>query len=75
VIPDTAVIFGHKENESWVELWQFVLVPQADGTTRLIARTRTNMIGGMWEVFNRIAFVMERKMLLTIKNLSETGNR
>ena len=75
VIPDKAVIFGHKENESWVELWQFELVPQADGTTRLITRTRTNMVGGMWEVFNRIAFVMERKMLLTIKNLSETGNR
>jgi hypothetical protein len=75
VIPDTAVIFGHKENEGWVELWQFVLVPQADGTTRLITRTRTNMVGGMWEVFNRIAFVMERKMLLTIKNLSEIGNR
>jgi hypothetical protein len=71
VIPDNAVIFGHKENEEWVELWQFVVVPQRDGTTRLVTRTRTNVIGGMWEVFNRVAFVMERKMLLTIKSLSE----
>ena len=71
VIPDEAVIFGHKENDDWVELWQFVLVPQADGTTRLITRTRTNMVGGMWEVFNRIAFIMERKMLLTLRNLAE----
>ena len=72
VVPDVAVIFGHKEKETWVELWQFSLIPQADGTTRLITRTRTNMVGGMWEVFNRIAFVMERKMLLTIKGLSES---
>lgn len=72
VVPGQAVGYGHKENENWVELWQFVLVPQTDGTTRLITRTRTNMVGGMWEVFNRIAFVMERKMLLTIKDLSET---
>jgi len=75
IVQDTAVIFGHKENEDWVELRQFVLVPQVDGTTRLITRTCTNMVGGMWEIFNRIAFVMERKMLLKIKNLSETGNR
>ena len=71
VLPGQAVIFGHKEKETWVELWQFVVVPQADGTTRLITRTRTNMVGGMWEVFNRVAFFMERKMLLTIKSLSE----
>ena len=71
VIPDQAVVFGHKENEKWVELWAFVLVPQSDGSTRLVTRTSTNMVGGMWEVFNRVAFVMERKMLLTIKKLSE----
>lgn len=71
VVPDQAVVFGHKENDRWVELWAFVLVPQSDGSTRLVTRTSTNMIGGMWEVFNRVAFVMERKMLLTIKKLSE----
>ena len=71
VIPDQAVVFGHKENDQWVELWAFILVPQSDGSTRLVTRTSTNMVGGMWEVFNRVAFVMERKMLLTIKKLSE----
>ena len=71
ILPGQAVIFGHQDNGKWAELWQFVLLPQADGTTRLQTRTRTNMVGGAWEVFNRIAFVMERKMLLTIRNLAE----
>jgi hypothetical protein len=71
VIPDQAVVFGHQENHQWVELWAFILVPQSDGSTRLVTRTSTNMVGGMWEVFNRVAFVMERKMLLTIKKLAE----
>jgi len=71
VLPNQAVIFGHKENEDWVDVWQFVLVPQTDGTTRLITRTSTNMVGGMWEVIRPISFTMERKMLLTIKKLAE----
>ena len=71
VLPHQAVTFGHKDNENWEETWQFVLLPQVDGTTRLITRTSTNMIGGMWEVVRPISFVMERKMLLTIKDLSE----
>ena len=65
------MIFGHKGDGKWEELWQFVLIPRADGTTRLQTRTRTNMVGGAWEVFNRVAFVMERKMLLTIQRLAE----
>ncbi len=75
VIPERAVIFGHREGEKWMETWQFVLEPKTDGSTRLLTRTSTNMTGGAWEVFNRIAFVMERKMLLTIKSLAETGSR
>ena len=71
MLPGQEVIFGHKTDEKWEETWQFVLVPQADGTTRLITRTSTNMTGGMWEVIRPIAFVMERKMLLTIQSLSE----
>ena len=39
VLPNQAVTFGHKTDESWEETWQFVLLPQADGTTRLITRT------------------------------------
>jgi len=71
VLPNQAVIFGHKTGEKWEDTWQFVLLPQSDGTTRLITRTSTNMTGGMWEVIRPITFVMERKMLLTIKSLSE----
>jgi len=71
VLPNQAVTFGHQSSGAWEETWQFVLLPHADGTTRLITRTSTNMIGGMWEVVRPISFVMERKMLLTIKDLSE----
>jgi hypothetical protein len=69
IIPNQAVVFGHKEKDDWVELWAFVLVPQADGTTRLITRTRTNMVGGFWEVIRPIVFVMEQKMLSTLREL------
>lgn len=72
VLPNEAVIYGHKTGEQWEESWQFVLVPQSDGTTRLITRTSTNMVGGMWEVIRPISFMMERKMMLTIKSLAET---
>ncbi|HNR03146.1 MAG TPA: hypothetical protein PKK59_11485 [Anaerolineaceae bacterium] len=75
LIPEKALIFGHKDGEQWAETWQFMLIPQEDGSTRLLTRTSTTMVGGAWEVFNRIAFVMERKMLLTIKSLAETGSR
>jgi hypothetical protein len=70
-LPNQAVIYGHKEGDAWVDVWQFVLVPQSDGTTRLITRTSTNMTGGMWEVIRPISFTMERKMLLTLKKLAE----
>ncbi len=71
VIQDQAVVFGHKEKDDWVELWSFNLLPQSNGTTRLVSRTRTNMVGGFWEILRPISFTMERKMLKTIKNLSE----
>jgi hypothetical protein len=35
----------------------------------LITRTRTNMVGGLWEVIRPITFVLEQKMLLTLKVL------
>ena len=40
--PNQAIVLGHQENGEWVDLWQFVLVPQPDGATRLIVRTRTH---------------------------------
>lgn len=71
VVKDQAVIYGHKDGDKWVEEWEFVLIPQTDGSTRLVTRTRTNMAGGFWEIIRPISFMMERKMLLTIKDLSE----
>lgn len=73
LVPDTAVVFGHREQDEWVDLWSFVLIPQPDGSTRLIARTQTNMTGGFWEIIRPISFMMEQKMLATIKQLAESN--
>jgi hypothetical protein len=62
---------GHQENDKWVDLWQFVLVPQGDGSTRLILRTRTMMTGGFWDIIHPGVFVMERGMLKGIKARAE----
>lgn len=66
-----AIVMGHQENGEWVDLYQFVIVPQADGSSRLILRTRTMMVGGVWSVFHPIAFVMEQRMLRTVKDRAE----
>ena len=60
-------------------LWSFTLQPQGDGTTRLIARLRGGQPPGLaartigrlfWEPMH---FIMEQKMLRTIRDLSEHG--
>lgn len=62
--------------ESCPATWQFVLRPRADGTTRLILRNRITA-GESWQntrlgrLFLFPTFVMERKMLLTIKERAE----
>ena len=72
VYPNQAVILGHKGDDgSWVESWSLALVPQPDGSTTLVSRTRTQMTGGFWEIIRPITFVMEAKMLDTIRVLSE----
>lgn len=71
VIPDRALVLGHKDGEEWVEVWQFNLVPQADGSTRLVQRTRTTLAGGFWAVLHPVTFVMERRMLYGIKERVE----
>ncbi len=68
---DHAVVLGHQDNGQWVEVWQFILVPQADGTTRLVARGRTTMTGTLWDVIRPGQFIMERGMLLGIKERAE----
>jgi hypothetical protein len=69
--PDQAIVMGHQENGEWVDLYQFVIVPQADGSSRLILRTRTMMTGGIWTVIHPGAFIMERGMLYGIKERAE----
>ena len=69
--PDHAMILGHKENGSWIEVWQFVLVPQADDSTRLIVRSRNAAQGWFWDVIRPGEFIMARGMLLGIKERAE----
>ena len=59
--------------------WEFALQPKPGGSTRLIARQRTEAYPSLWKrllnfVFWEPAhFILERKMLLTIKQLAERG--
>ena len=69
--PDSAIILGHKENGDWIEIWQFVLVPQADGSTRLVLRSRSAAQGWFWDVIRPGEFIMARGMLLGIKERAE----
>jgi hypothetical protein len=69
--PDRAMILGHRDNGDWVEVWQFVLVPQADGSTRLLLRSRNAAEGWFWDAIRPGEFIMARGMLLGIKERSE----
>lgn len=69
--PNRAVVLGHQTNGQWSDVWQFILVPQNDGTTRLIARGRETKNGTFWDVIRPGQFVMERGMLLGIKERAE----
>jgi hypothetical protein len=57
--------------------WAFILKPVGKGKTRLIARSRRDAFPGLWKstanytFWEPAHFIMERKMLLTIKNLAE----
>jgi hypothetical protein len=69
--PNRSIVMGHQENGKWVDLYQFVIVPQQDGTSRLILRTRTNAVGGFWTVIHPGVFIMERGLLSGIKQRAE----
>ena len=69
--PNLAIVLGHQDKGKWTDVWQFVLVPQEDGTTRLVARGRTSMTGLLWDVIRPGQFIMERGMLLGIKERAE----
>jgi hypothetical protein len=71
ILPNQAIVMGHKENGKWVDLWQFVILPQADGSSRLILRTRTMAVGGLWDIIHPGVFIMERGLLLGVKERAE----
>lgn len=69
--PNQAIVMGHQEDGKWVDIYQFIIVPQPDGTSRLILRTRTMMDSFFWQVLHPGAFVMERGLLYGIKERAE----
>ena len=69
--PGRAMILGHQENGDWIEVWQFVLLPQDDGTTRLVLRSRNAAEGWFWDVMRPGEFIMARGMLRGIKERAE----
>lgn len=69
--PDQAIVLGHRENGNWIEVWQFNLIPQVDGSTRFILRSRNAAQGWFWDVIRPGEFIMARGMLLGIKERAE----
>jgi hypothetical protein len=75
VIREQALVFG--SNMETLGTWGFVLKPLGSKTTRLIVRGRSHqyksLLGrfGYHGVFEPAHFIMERKMMLTIKHLAE----
>ena len=61
--------------------WVFVLVERPDGTTRLISRQRARVGAGLgefiiWRVITEpVDFIMEQKMMRTIRDLAEAQAR
>ncbi len=61
-----------KAEEPCIDTWQFVLQPQADGSTRLLLRSNMQMKPVLPIKLTYFAqFIMERKMLLTLRSRAE----
>lgn len=61
-----------KPDETCFDSWQFVLVPQADGSTRLLLRSNMAIPQELPIKLTYFAqFIMERKMLLTLRGRAE----
>jgi hypothetical protein len=70
--PNRSMVLGHQDDSGqWVETWQFKIIPQTDGTSRLVTRTRTMAVGGFWEVLHPITFIMEQGLLSGVKARAE----
>jgi hypothetical protein len=77
-VPGQALILGHHPGatltgETWTDTWQFILQPLEGGQTRLVIRTRTNNVGGIWDIVEPVSFVMQYTMMHNIKTLAEKG--
>lgn len=69
--PNRALVLGHKDvNGEWFDTWQFVLTPIDTDRTRLIHRVRGGSMG-VWDILQFGYFVMERAMVLGIKERAE----
>lgn len=61
-----------KPDEACFDTWQFVLAPQPDGSTRLLLRSNMAMEQELpIKLTYFIQFIMERKMLLTLRERAE----
>lgn len=69
--PNQAIVLGHQDGDQWVEVWQFVLVPQEDESTRFIIRSRSAAEGWFWDVMRPGEFIMMRGMMLGIRERAE----
>jgi hypothetical protein len=85
-IPGRALAFGtHVPGADDIDTgsWAFVLRPLDDRTTRLLVRSRTLPAAATsWSarafnvaVFSPIHFAMERRTMIGLKNVAETGSR
>jgi hypothetical protein len=72
LLPDQAMVLGHQDNGVWSDTWQFILVTQTEDTTRLVLRSRDTKTGGIWDVIRPGVFIMERGMLLGIKQRADS---
>jgi hypothetical protein len=73
--PNQAIVLGHQDGDKWVEVWQFILVPQQDGSTRLVIRSRSEMGGWFWNIMRPGEFIMMRGMMLGIRERAEAMNQ
>jgi hypothetical protein len=76
LIPNEAVLlcFGmeSKPEDPCIDTWQFILVPQADGSTRLLLRSNMAIKQELpIKLTYFFQFIMERKMLLTLRERAQ----
>jgi len=58
-----------------IATWQFVLAPQSENSTRLLVRQRlaySPELKWVWRLTEPVGFVIERKMMLGIRQRAES---